>query len=40
MLEANPRTVMMARNLGRMDPAEVETLRDTAQKMREQPELL
>lgn len=40
MLEANPRTVMMARNLGRMDPGEVRALRATAQRMREQPDLL
>ncbi|MGJ7581917.1 cryptochrome/photolyase family protein [Variovorax sp. RHLX14] len=40
MLEANPRTVMMARNLGRMDPGDVKALRATAQRMREQPDLL
>ena len=40
MLEGNPRTVMMARNLRRMDPDEVKTLQATAQRMREQPDLL
>ncbi len=40
MLEANPRTVMMARNLARMDPADVKALRATAQRMRERPDLL
>ena len=40
MLEGNPRTVMMARNLQRMDPDEVKTLQATAQRMRDQPDLL
>jgi len=40
MLEANPRTVMMVRNLRRFGPAEVAAIRDTAQRMRADPDAL
>ena len=40
MLEANPRTVMMARNLARMDAEDVKGIRQTAQRMRDRPDLL
>ena len=39
-LEGNPRTVMMVKNLGRFDPAEVEAIRQTAQRMRDAPDSL
>ena len=40
LLDGNPRTVMMVRNLARMDPDEVKTLRATAERMRERSDLL
>jgi deoxyribodipyrimidine photolyase-related protein len=39
-LEGNPRTVMMVKNLGRFDKAEVEAIRATAQRMRDQSDAL
>jgi len=40
LLEGNPRTVMMVKNLGRFDGAEVEAIRATARAMRAHPERL
>jgi deoxyribodipyrimidine photolyase-related protein len=40
VLEGNSRTVMMVKNLGRFDAAEVEAIRHTAQQMRARPESL
>ncbi len=40
LLTANPRTVMMAKNLERFDADEVATIRRAAQRMRERPDLL
>lgn len=39
-LEGNPRTVMMVKNLGRFDKAEVAAIRQTAQRMRDAPDAL
>ncbi len=40
MLEKNPRTVMMAKNLARFGADEVAAIRQTAQRMRDRPDLL
>ncbi len=40
MLEKNPRTVMMVKNLARFGAGEVAAIRQTAQRMRDRPDLL
>ena len=40
LLESNPRTVMMVKNLGRFDEAEVKAIQATAQAMRAHPDRL
>jgi len=40
LLEANPRTVMMVKNLRRFDAADLAAVRDTAQRMRADPDAL
>jgi len=40
MLEGNPRTVMMVKNLQRFGADEVAALRRTAQRMRDDPQAL